>query len=252
VFTFVVFPLLILTVKSVFDTGNSNTIWLGIFYLAVLPSTVSSSVVMVSIAEGNIPAAIFNASISSMLGVFLTPIWMGIFLHTSSTDFNLGPIILKLILQVLVPVILGLLLHNKLKAFSERNKNRLKMFDQITILMIVYTSFCDSFAKKMFSGYSVVTLVYLGIAMVLLFWIIFFLINSVSRFFKFNREDKITAIFCGSKKSLVHGTVMSKVLFSGGNVAIGVVLLPIMMYHALQLVMASVVAKKWKKEKVSK
>lgn len=54
----------------------------GRLFLATLPSTVSSSVVMVSIAGGNMAAAIFNASVSSLIGVFVTPLWMGIFLET--------------------------------------------------------------------------------------------------------------------------------------------------------------------------
>ena len=58
---------------------------------------------------------------------------------------------------------------------------------------------------------------------------------------KFNREDTITALFCGSKKSLVHGSVMSKVLFSNPAI-IGVVLLPTMLYHAYQLIIVSIIA----------
>ena len=56
------------------DRATSAQLWLGVFFLATLPSTVSSSVVMTNIAKGNVPAAIFDASVSSLLGVFITPV----------------------------------------------------------------------------------------------------------------------------------------------------------------------------------
>jgi solute carrier family 10 (sodium/bile acid cotransporter), member 7 len=239
--TFLVFPFLVLACKSLFDTGNNSTMWLGAFYLATLPSTVSSSVVMVSIAKGNIPAAIFNASISSLAGVFITPMWMGLFLSNTGNSFELWGIIGKLIVQVLVPVALGILLHHKFGAFAEKHRKSLRYFDQSIILLIVYTSFCESFDKHMFTGFGIIPIVGIGVAMIALFFVMFALITLVSRAFHFNREDRITAVFCGSKKSLVHGTVMSKVLFPGSHMA-GIILLPVMMYHALQLVAASIIA----------
>ncbi|GAA4428441.1 bile acid:sodium symporter [Pontibacter saemangeumensis] len=239
--TFVLFPLLILPLRSFFEGGEQELLWLGTFYLAALPSTVSSSVVMVSIAGGNIPAAIFNASISSLIGIFVTPLWMGLFLTSSSGAFDLGSVMGKLVLQVLLPVVLGIVLHRYWGVFAERNKKKLRIFDQVIILLIVFTSFCESFARDMFSGYSLLDLTALGAAMVGLFFLVYGITSAISRLLGFNREDRITAIFCGSKKSLVHGTVMSKVLFPDANI-VGIILLPIMLYHALQLLASSVIA----------
>ena len=245
--TFILFPLLVLLFQAFFKTNSNATLWLGVFFLASLPSTVSSSVVMVSIARGNIPAAIFNASISSLLGVFITPIWMGLVVHSNTGDYNLSAVIGKLILQVLVPVVLGILLHKKLGGFAGRYRKRLRYFDQTIILLIVYTSFCESFAKKMFSGFSLTTLFIVASGMIALFLLVYNIVKIVCRLLNFNREDSITAVFCGSKKSLVHGTVMSKVLFSGSDI-VGVVLLPLMIYHALQLIAASIIAQSMAKE----
>lgn len=239
--TFLLFPLLIMPLHSFFEGTSGELLWLGVFYLAALPSTVSSSVVMVSIAGGNIPAAIFNASISSLVGVFLTPLWMGLYLSAGSGDFDMGQIMGKLVLQVLLPVALGIGLHRYWGDFAERNRKRLRIFDQIIILIIVYTSFSESFARNMFSGYNISDLVLLGIAMLGLFFLVYGIIHLASRFLGFGPADRITAIFCGSKKSLVHGTVMSKVLFPDANM-VGIILLPIMIYHALQLLASSVIA----------
>lgn len=239
--TFVLFPLLILPLHALFEDTPQELLWLGVFYLAALPSTVSSSVVMVSIANGNIPGAIFNASVSSLMGIFITPLWMGLFLTASTEGFDMGSVMGKLVLQVLLPVVLGILLHRYWGEFAERNKGRLRVFDQVIILLIVYTSFSESFARKMFSGYSVADILILGAAMIALFFLVYGIIYTITKLLGFNRENQITAIFCGSKKSLVHGTVMSKVLFPGGNM-VGIILLPIMMYHALQLLAASIIA----------
>jgi sodium/bile acid cotransporter 7 len=239
--TFVLFPLLVLSGMYIFLNNQNYLAWLSVFFLASLPSTVSSSVVMVSIAKGNIPAAIFNASISSLIGVFLTPLWMGIFLSGSSTSFELWNIIGKLTLQVIVPVAAGIFLNRYWGWFAEKHHNTLRYFDQTIIWLIVYTSFCESFAHHMFANYGFTDIILLVSAMLGLFFLIYGVINILSKVMHFNREDRITALFCGSKKSLVQGSVMVKVLFPNSAIA-GVILLSVMVYHALQLVVASIIA----------
>lgn len=246
--TFVLFPLLILGIIHLLHVESTNLIWLGIFFVAALPSTVSSSVVMVSIAGGNIPGAIFNASISALIGVFITPIWMGIFIASGSGHIDLTVIILKLMLQVLFPVVLGLLLHSKLGALAEKHRKQLRYFDQTTILLIVYTAFCQSFAEHMFANHTISDILLLGLGMMSIFFFMFGLITLIGKILHFSREDNITAVFCGSKKSLVHGSVMSKVLFPN-SAAAGIILLPLMIYHALQLIAASVIAQRMARKK---
>ncbi|MVM30051.1 bile acid:sodium symporter [Spirosoma sp. HMF4905] len=238
--TFVVFPAVVLSARSLFLTPDTELLWLGIFYVAALPSTVSSSVVMVSIAGGNLPAAIFNASISSLIGVFITPLWMSFLLANTTSQYDLAGVIGKLTIQVIVPVLLGLLLNQRLGWLAARNKAALRYFDQFTILLIVYTAFCESFALHSFEKISIDDLLWLSALMLGLFFLIFGFITVLSRLLTFNREDRITALFCGSKKSLVQGSVMANVLFPGSMA--GVALLPIMIYHALQLIVASIIA----------
>jgi solute carrier family 10 (sodium/bile acid cotransporter), member 7 len=239
--TFVLFPVLILAAKALWFYETPEVLWLGAFYLAALPSTVSSSVVMVSIAGGNLPAAIFNASISSLLGVFITPLWMGWYLQAGSGEFNLWPIIGKLTFQVLVPVILGIGLHSRWGAFADKHRQKLRLFDQTIILIIVFNSFSQSFADRVFSGLNTPDILLLGLWLAFFFFLVMAVVYVAGRLLQLNRENQITALFCGSKKSLVHGTVMSKVLFPDAAMA-GLVLLPIMIYHALQLIFASIIA----------
>jgi len=239
--TFLLFPILALVGNYIFANEQSAELWLGVFYLAALPSTVSSSVVMVSIAGGNLPAAIFNASISSLLGVFITPLWMGFFMQTTNGTFDFWPVIGKLAVQVLLPVVLGILLHARFGSFADNYRQPLKLFDQFIILLIVFTSFCESFARNIFASFTLLNIFLLGLYLTAFFFLVFGLIYFITHLFGFTLPDRITALFCGSKKSLVHGTVMSKVLFPDAN-HLGIILLPLMLYHALQLIVASLLA----------
>lgn len=240
--TFLLFPLLGLLLLPFFKQEH-HLFWVGIFYLCALPSTVSSSVVMVSIAGGNIPAAIFNASLSTLAGIFITPLWMLPVLEAGGESMHPGDIMLKLILQVLLPVMLGLLLNQRAGWFAEKYKMQLRYFDQSIIVLIIYTAFCHAFYEKAFAGFSLFTLLLMAAGMSALFFLVFFLLRKLCTLLKFNRGDTITVLFCGSKKSLVHGTVMSRVLFPA-SAAVSVILLPLMMYHALQLIFVSMIAQK--------
>lgn len=244
--TFLLFPMIALVIIHFFGSAD-NLLWLGFFYLAALPSTVSSSVVMVSIAGGNMPAAIFNASISSIIGIFSTPLWMSVYTQPSSGEVDLSHVVIKLCLQVLLPVVTGLLLHSKLGAWAERYKAWLKNFDQFIILLIVFTAFSESFLGRMFDNFSYFEIITLGSLMLLFFIVMAALMYTLSSLLKFSREDSITILFCGSKKSLVQGAVMGKVLFPDPSI-LGILLLPLMLYHALQLLAGSVLAQKMAKK----
>lgn len=245
--SFVLFPLLVLGIMALIDTQPHYYLWLGIFFMATLPSTVSSSVVMVSMARGNVPAAIFDASISSLIGVFVTPLWMSLFLTTGQGGNSLEEVIISLIFQVIVPVGAGMLLHRWWGEFAETHRRALNFFDQTVIIAIVYTSFCESFSMHMFDSVSWGLLAVLTIGMAALFFLVFGIVRWISHRMHFNREDRIVALFCGSKKSLVHGTVMSKVLVSDHTLT-GILLLPIMIYHAMQLVVVSIIARRMASE----
>jgi solute carrier family 10 (sodium/bile acid cotransporter), member 7 len=243
--TFVIFPILVMIFYPFMLTDEHRTLWLAVFFLAALPSTVSSSVVMVSIARGNIPGAIFNASISGLIGILITPLWIGLFLKAGQGGaFQLGETLLELIIKILLPVVIGLLLHRYWGNFVARHKKALTMFDKTVILIIVYESFSNSFSSGIFVSISTVELLVVCAGVIVLFFTVFLLIYLACKKLSFNQEDTITALFCGSKKSLVHGSVFSSVLFSGMASA-GIFLVPIMIYHAFQLFFISIIAQRY-------
>ncbi|MBC9795186.1 bile acid:sodium symporter family protein [Sinomicrobium weinanense] len=245
--TFVLFPLLVLPFYPFMQSAEQHTLWLAVFFLASLPSTVSSSVVMVSMAGGNIPAAIFNASLSGMIGILVTPLWITPFLEKGTADLDFTHIYMQLAFEVIIPVVLGILLQPLGGKAANRYSRQLSLFDKAIILLIVYKSFAGSFYSGIFRQIQWGDIALLILISLFLFFVAFGIIYLFSKWLRFNREDRITAFFCGSKKSLVHGTVMSKVLFSKLSIA-GIVLLPLMLYHGLQILLVSIIASRFSRE----
>ncbi|WP_372755829.1 bile acid:sodium symporter family protein [Mariniflexile sp.] len=247
--SFVLFPLIVIAIYPFISSESNLTIWLGFMFLAALPSTVSSSVVMVSIAKGNIPAAIFNASISGLIGIVITPLWMSLFLKQASNDFDLGSIYLKLITEILLPVILGIALQRYFGDFARKHLRLLTLFDKSIILLIIYKSFAQSFEENVFNSVNMVDLLLILTAVIILFSVVYFIIGKFATKLGFDLEDRITAQFCGTKKSLVHGTVFSKILFKN-TASVGVILLPLMLFHFIQIFIISIIASKLERQAV--
>ena len=176
--TFLLFPLLVLAMLPFIRGEEHFDLWFAVFFLAALPSTVSSSVVMVSIARGNIPGAIFNASISGLIGILVTPLWIGLFLETRNADFELGHIFIELLVKILVPVAAGLILHRFWGSLANRHSRQLTLFDKAVILIIVYKSFSHSFSSGIFEGISWLELTVVGLAAVLLFFLVYLIIKE--------------------------------------------------------------------------
>jgi solute carrier family 10 (sodium/bile acid cotransporter), member 7 len=244
--TFLIFPLVVMGILG-FSSGLNPEFALGVSYLSALPSTVSASVVLVALAGGNVAAAIFNASISSLLGVFLTPVWLRVVAGGAAGELDVWSSFGELSLQVLFPVVLGIGLHAWLFPKLQPYFSKLKYIDQSVILIIVFTTFAESFSQQLFSSFSWGSLGLLSGLMGCLLLLALGLLYGLSSLLGFSRGDQITTLFCGSTKSLVHGVAMGKVLFPNAAV-LGLVLLPVMVYHLQQLIVGSILARYFEKK----
>lgn len=241
--TFVWMPLLGLLALSLFGQAIPQELHLGLFFLCALPSTVSSSVAMTAAAHGNVSAAVFNATLSSLLGIVLTPLWIHFYAHAGVTP-PLGSVMWNLMCWLLLPLLVGQLLRPWLGAWMLGHKRWVSMVDRMTILLLVYTSFCDSMKWGVWSSHGHGILFIAGAAALLLFGIIFFTTVTACRLLKLDAADKAAAVFCGSKKSLAQGVPLAQLMFTN-NAAIGMILLPIMIYHPLQLFLCGMIAGRW-------
>lgn len=241
--TFLLFPLLVYVALLVAGHRLPPALALGFFFLAALPSTVSSSVAMTSIAKGNVAGAIFNASLSSLIGVFLTPLLVNFYLHTQGASLALGDTIIKIMLLVLLPIVLGQLLRPLLLGLLTRHLRFTRFLDRATILAIVLNSFSDSVAEGVWARHGLRELLTIAVLSVLLFAVMYWLSLLLSQCMKLNREDRIAAVFCGSKKSLAAGAPMAALIFAG-DPELGLIIAPLMLYHLLQLIIVSILARR--------
>lgn len=242
--TFLLFPILGLALLRLAGRWMEPDLRLGFFYLCALPSTVSSSVAMTAAARGNVAAAVFNATLSSLLGVFLTPLWIGWMIGGGGQAVPLGRVMLDLIVWLVLPLAVGQLSRPWLGAWASRHKKGINAVDRATILLLVYTSFCDSMKSGVWTGHGAGAV---GLALAgatALFFLVLALVGGACDALRFPPEDRIAAVFCGSKKTLASGVPMAQLIF-GANPGLSLILLPIMVYHPLQLLVCGALAGRW-------
>jgi solute carrier family 10 (sodium/bile acid cotransporter), member 7 len=235
--TFGLFPLLGLLVVSGVATRASPELRTGLFFLCALPSTVSSSVALTAAAGGNVAAAVFNATLSSLLGVLLTPLWLGLVLGASGQSLPLGSVVRDLLLWLVLPLAIGQAARPWLGALAARHRPKIGVVDRFTILFLVYTSFCDSVIAGVWQSGGT-ALAISAIACALLLAVALSSTWLVSGWLGLQRADRIAGLFCGSKKTLASGVPMARLIF-GAHPQLAVILLPIMIYHPLQLVVGA-------------
>ncbi len=241
--TFILFPLIGWGLKPVLLPLLGMPLYIGILYLCALPGTVQSAIAFTSIARGNVPAAVCSASASSLIGIALTPLLLKILLDADAGTAGTLDAVIQISIQLLLPFIAGHLLRPWIGKWMERNQSWLKNVDQTSILLVVYTAFSASVIGGLWLAVPVKALLILtGVCFVLLF-IMLFLTTWLARRFGFSREDEVTIVFCGSKKSMATGVPMAQVLFS--SAAIGPALLPLMIFHQIQLMACAVLANQY-------
>lgn len=241
--TFLLFPAVGLALRPVLEPAIGPDLYRGMLYLCALPATVQSAIAFTSMARGNVAAAICSAATSSLVGVFVTPVLVLLMLGAAAQSLSLGEAIGKITLQLLVPFIAGQICRRWIGAWVDKNKAWLKYVDQCSIYLVIYTAFSRAVVEGIWSQLPLSQLVALTVACCVLLAIILVLVNLVARRLRFNIEDRITILFAGSKKSLATGVPMAQVMFSGA--ALGTLLLPVMLFHQIQLMVCAVLAKRY-------
>ena len=244
--TFIVFPILGLGLYFALQGVLDESLRLGFFFLAALPSTISSSVAMTALARGNVPVAVFNASLSGLLGLVLTPAMISLVTVTSEGQFSLIDASINIALILLLPFIVGQLARPVIKTVLTTHKSIVSFMDRSVILLIVFTSFASSTASGIWTQFLFSEFLILLVTVFALLVIGFGFMILVSRRVGLSREDEAAAVFCGSTKSLANGAPIAQILFAGSPF-LGVILLPILLYHQFQLVICAILAQRYSK-----
>ncbi|NEQ67287.1 MAG: bile acid:sodium symporter [Symploca sp. SIO2D2] len=240
---FALAPLLMLGLLAIVGGSLLPGIHTGAIYLAVLPATISSAIIMTGNADGDSSSALFATTASNVLGVFMTPILCSLLLQTSSSGEigSLGPLIAKLSQLVLLPLAAGQILRRFIAEWASRSKPLFKKVSNGAIVFIVYAAFCNSVLNGIWEQVNLST-----ILLTLLIVIAFLVVFSCAVWFASplaTKEvpERIAAFFCGSQKTLAAGVPMASVIFASQgteSAQTGLILLPIMCYHPLQLLLA--------------
>lgn len=243
--TFIMFPIVGWLLKPVLQPILGGPLYIGILYLCVLPGTVQSAIAFTSIARGNVPAAVCSASASSLIGIVLTPFLLKLVLDASAEHGTTSMLeaILRISAQLLLPFLAGHFLRPWIGSWIDRNRRWLVSVDQSSILLVVYTAFSASVVGGLWQAVPPKALIALAVICCALLALVLWITSFLARRLGFNTEDEITIVFCGSKKSMATGVPMAQVLFSGA--AIGPALLPLIIFHQIQLMVCAVMAQNY-------
>lgn len=243
--TFVVFPLFVLPINQLAPHWIPQDLALGFLYLGVLPSAVSSSIAYTAMARGNVPAAVCSAAASNVFGMMFTPFLLMLLVSTTGDGgFQVLDALRDIVLQLLLPFVLGHGTRKWLGAWLDRHSALAARYDQAVILLIVYIAFSESVANGLWQRLPATAIAIALLLCLLLLCVLLALITWTSRRIGFDRADEIAAVFCGSKKSLASGLPMAKVLFAA-NPGFGMIVLPIMCYNQIQILIGAVLAKRY-------
>jgi len=237
--TFLLFPIVGLALRPLSGTLLTPPLYLGLLFLCTLPSTVQASVAFTSIAGGNVAAALCSASTSSLLGMFLTPLLAGLALKTSG-GFSLNAL-RSVGLEMFVPFIAGHLLQPWIGSWVRQQRKALGGVDRGSVLLVVYTVFSGATLSGIWHQLAFGPLIVLFLVAGAMLGLMLAITALAARRLGFSREDEIAIMFCGSKKSLVAGIPMANVLFAGQ--ALGLIVLPLMIFHQIQLMACSALAR---------
>lgn len=246
-FTFALFPVLGLLAKPILVPMLGQELYWGFLFMCFLPSTVQSSIAFTSVAQGNVAGAICSASFSNLIGMFITPVLVSFFiLGQSDHGFDPTASIIQITLLLLIPFILGQIFRPYVLPYMQKMPSIVKAFDQGSILMVVYGAFSSAVVAGLWHQVSGKTLILLIIVCSVLLTLIMLLTLYIPRWMGFNRADQKAIFFCGSKKTLASGVPMAQILFIGQP--LGMIVLPIMIFHQIQLMVCGVIANYWAKQ----
>ena len=237
--TYLAFPAIGIALARAAPGLLSAELWTGILFLCALPSTVQTSIAYTSIARGNVAGAVAAAAFSNLLGVFLTPFLVAAMLQAEGSEIALGGI-WRIVALLFLPFLLGHAARPFVAPRIAGVPRLTTVVDKGTILLAVYGAFSAATVEGVWSRIPPGEIALLSAMMAMLLAFVLALAWAVGRWGDFSHQDRAAILFCGSVKGLVSGVPMARILFPGP--AAGIVIVPIMIFHAIQLVAGAWIA----------
>jgi sodium/bile acid cotransporter 7 len=244
--TYLLFPLVGVVVSLLLRPYLPGDLVVGLLFMCLLPSTVQSSIAFTSIARGNVPAALCSASVSNLLGVVLTPVLVSLLLSSAGGGFSLVALE-EIAAQIIAPFVVGQLIRPLVGGWLQRHSLVTSTVDRGSVLLIVYAAFSAGMVEGIWGQLSLASLISVLAIDLAVLAVILVTTTLASRWLGFSTEDEIAIVFCGSKKSMASGIPMAAILFSGH--ALGLIVLPIMLFHQAQLFVCAILARRYAKRR---
>ncbi len=212
----------------------------GTLALSVLPTTIASCVVFTQVCGGNVMGTLFNSALSNLSGVFLSPLLLALLLRGAGRSLpagELAAILRDLSLQILLPLAAGQLLRQFLKPLAEASRGPLAQASNALLLGVIFFTMAASAGDPAFLGHLARVpwpFAYLAVMQLLLVALAY----GGARLLRFPREDLISVAFAAPQKTMAMGVPLLSAYFARSPQALGLVLLPILLYHPWQLLIA--------------
>jgi solute carrier family 10 (sodium/bile acid cotransporter), member 7 len=240
---FVASPLLFALAALPFRGAMDGMVQVGFYALGCLPTTVTSCIVFTQTSEGNVVGSTFNAALSNVAGVFLSPLILSLFLQGSGRSLppeEIARIIKNLALTMAAPIAAGQLARIWLRSFAVRHKSGLGAAMNCLMLVVVFLALFGAASNETFvSALAGMIMPFLVLAaanvlMTALYW-------AGGRAIGLSAESRISVLFVAPQKTLAMGAPLLATYFAGSPQVLGIALLPLLFYHPWQLIVASVV-----------
>jgi len=235
---FVTFPFISYLILLIFKGSVSEPLLHGSIILGCLPSTISMSFVLCAEAGASEVISVINAALCNFMGVLITPALILLFLGDSANVDFLN-VFIKLSVRVFVPIFVGQAIRYSFECTQplvKKNKRWIKHLSSFALVYTVYGSFCQMFYDGVDAEASDFFIV-IGICMLL------HLIFASSGFFTsglfgWNRMDRTAILFCTTQKTAAMGIPLINTMFEEDD-NLGLYQVPLLIYHPLQLLVAS-------------
>jgi sodium/bile acid cotransporter 7 len=218
---------------------------LGFLYLGTLPSTVQSATAYCSLAGGNVAHSVVAAALLNILGVIVTAPLFSLMAGSEAAAFDLGGLE-KVAMILLLPFLIGQVAQSRFGHLVREHRNLATWMDRISIAIPVYVAFSGAVREGLWTLVGPAEWAVLVAAVVLLLAFAFGGVWLLGGLVRLDRGDRIALMFSGAQKSIAMGAPLASVLF--GPATAGLVLLPVLVYHLLQLVLSAPLASRLRGE----
>lgn len=212
---------------------------LGLLYLGVLPSTVQSATAYSSLAGGNVASSVVAAALLNVLGVFVSAPLLAALGGSGAADMGAAGL-LKVFLILILPFGIGQALQVRAAPWVGDHRPLVTWLDRVSIAIAVYVAMSGAVEQGLWQVVRPAEWAVL-LAVVCAFLAVGFTgAWLVAGTCNLARPERIAFTFAGAHKSIAMGAPLAAVLFPP-EVA-GMVLLPLLAYHLLQLVVSAPLA----------